>query len=185
MVPGRRFSTTMSARSIKRRNTSFPRGSLRSRARERLLRLSRMKLEDSPSRNGAVARTWSPPSGFSIFTTSAPRSASWSVQNGAAMKLPTSTTRTPSSADSDMALLYTGAPHEHHHDSAAVVHGPMALSTSMTDTSLEGPFAVYRRSWSGLRAIPQGRVPTDSNVRTTFPARTSMQATAPPRPVET
>ena len=78
------------------------------------------------------------------------------------MKLPTSTTRTPASADSDMALLYTGAPREHHHDSAAVVHGPMAiphgsfptairctifpLSTSMTDTSSEGPFAVYRRS---------------------------------------
>src|SRR6267143_5246375 len=118
MVPGRRFSTAMSARSIKRRNTALPRGSLRSRARERLLRLSRMKLEDSPSRNGAVARTWSPPSGFSIFTTSAPRSASWSVQNGAAMKLPTSTTRTPASADSDMALIYTGAPRKHHPDSA-------------------------------------------------------------------
>src|SRR6185295_9396511 len=112
MVPGRRFSTRMSARPIRRRKISLPREALRSSASDRLLRFSRTKLEDSPSRNGAVARTPSPPSGFSTLTTSAPRSASCSVQNGAAMKLPTSTTRMPSSAERCMALLYhlRGAP---------------------------------------------------------------------------
>src|SRR5438552_3477358 len=102
MVPGRRFSTTTSARRIRRRNTSLPSRDLRSSARERLFRFRRTKLDDSPSRNGAVVRTWSPPSGFSIFTTSAPRSASCSVQKGAAMKLPTSMTRMPANADSGM-----------------------------------------------------------------------------------
>src|SRR5436190_15345261 len=112
MVPGRRFSTRMSARPMSRRKISLPREAFRSSASDRLLRFSRTKLEDSPSRNGAVARTPSPPSGFSTLTTSAPRSASCSVQNGAAMKLPTSTTRMPSSAERCMALLYhlRGAP---------------------------------------------------------------------------
>src|SRR6266849_4528931 len=100
MVPGRRFSTSTSDRCASLRKTSLPRGALRSSASERLLRFSRMKLEDSPSMNGPLARVWSPPSGFSILTTSAPRSASCSVQNGAAMKLPTSSTRIPASAAS-------------------------------------------------------------------------------------
>src|SRR5437660_1487766 len=71
MVPGRRFSTTTSARSASRRKTLFPSGAFRSSASERLLRLSRMKLDDSPSRKGAVSRTLSPPRGFSTLTTSA------------------------------------------------------------------------------------------------------------------
>src|SRR2546421_610871 len=63
MVPGRRFSTTTSERCTKSRKISFPDGALRSRASERLLRLSRMKLEDSRSgpRKGAVFLTSSPP----------------------------------------------------------------------------------------------------------------------------
>ena len=80
-------------------------GDFRSSASDRLFRLRRTKLDDSPSRNGAVARTPSPPSGFSTFTTSAPRSASCRVQKGAAMKLPTSTTWMPASADSGMTPL--------------------------------------------------------------------------------
>src|SRR6267143_2128128 len=100
MVPGRRFSTRTSARAASVRKASLPRGALRSRATERLFRFSRRKLDDSPSRNGPLARVWSPPSGFSILMTSAPRSASCRVQNGAAMKLPTSSTRIPDSAAS-------------------------------------------------------------------------------------
>src|SRR6266542_5917585 len=99
MVPGRRFSTTTSAPRTRARKTALPAADLRSRASERLLRLRRTKLEDSPlSRKGAVCRTSSPPeAGFSTLTTSAPRSASCIVQKGPAMKLPTSTTRMPAS----------------------------------------------------------------------------------------
>src|SRR3954469_24521411 len=109
MVPGRRFSTSTSARCASRRSTSLPRGAFRSRASERLLRFSRTNPDDSPSMNGAMVRTWSPPSGFSILITSAPRSASCSVQNGAAMKLPTSRTRRPARAGSGMRALYPDA----------------------------------------------------------------------------
>src|SRR2546423_5407268 len=127
MVPGRRFSTTTSACWIRRRNTSFPSCDLRSSARERLFRFRRTKLDDSPSRNGAVVRTWSPPSGFSTFTTSAPRSASCSVQKGAAMKLPTSTTRMPASADSGMGAHLSEEPRAHARpDEQRLPHGRYA-----------------------------------------------------------
>src|SRR5438105_681006 len=98
MVPGRRFSTTTSALLESLKKTSFPRWDLRSSASDRLFRLRRTNGEDSPSRKGPLRRVRSPPSGFSTLTTSAPRSASCMVQKGAAMKLPTSTTRMPSSA---------------------------------------------------------------------------------------
>src|SRR5215472_4369427 len=97
MVPGRRFSTTTSAVRASRRNTSLPAAALRSRTTDRLLRLSRTNGELSPPTNGPAKRTWSPPSGCSILITSAPRSASCMPQNGPAMKLPTSRTRTPAS----------------------------------------------------------------------------------------
>ena len=97
MVPGRRFSTTTSEPATSSRKICLPSADLRSSASERLLRLRRAKLEDSPfSRKGAVWRTSSPPlAGFSTLTTSAPRSASCSAQKGPAMKLPTSSTRMP------------------------------------------------------------------------------------------
>src|SRR5437879_12337953 len=56
MVPGRRFSTTMSAPWTSSRNSSLPSGDLRFIASERLFRLSLMKGDDSPSRKGAESR---------------------------------------------------------------------------------------------------------------------------------
>ena len=98
IAPGRRFSTSTSAWSARARKAALPSSDFRSRATERLPRLSRRKGELSPSTNGPVLRTGSPPSGLSTLTTSAPRSASCMVANGAAMKTPTSSTRTPASA---------------------------------------------------------------------------------------
>src|ERR1700754_3056925 len=90
-----------SARAARRRNASRPRGAFRSRTRDSLLRFSRTKGELSPSRNGPVARTGSPPAGFSTLITRAPRSASCIVANGAAMKAPTSRTVTPDNGVDD------------------------------------------------------------------------------------
>ena len=69
----------------------------RSSATERFERFKRRNGELSPLTNGPDARTGSP-SRLSTLITSAPRSASCSVANGAAMNTPTSSTRTPSSA---------------------------------------------------------------------------------------
>src|SRR5438270_7797213 len=87
---------TMSVRAMSSRKTSLPEADFKTRASERLLRFRRTKLDDSAPRNGAVWRTMSPPAGFSTLITSAPRSASCIPQKGPAMKLPTSSTRTPS-----------------------------------------------------------------------------------------
>ena len=67
------------------RKSSFPSGTLRFIARERLFRFNRINGDDSPSRKGAESRAVSPPSGFSTLITSAPRSASCIAQNGPAM----------------------------------------------------------------------------------------------------
>src|SRR6187455_2409682 len=60
---------------------------------------------------------------------------------------------------------------------AATFHAP----ASITLTSFEGPFAVYRRVPSGLMAIPHGREPTESLPRTE-PSALFSASTSPARP---
>ena len=40
------------------------------------------------------------------------------------------------------------------------------VAVSTTETSLEGPLAVYKREPLGLKAIPHGRVPTRTELIT-------------------
>src|SRR6267143_1700831 len=78
MVPGRRFSTSRSARAASPRKISLPRGALRSSATERLFRLSRRKLDDSPSRKGPLARMdGAPPLSSQIAEAKAVGAAVW------------------------------------------------------------------------------------------------------------
>ena len=75
----------------------LPPADFKSSATERLCRFKRRNGELSPLTNGPDARTGSP-ARLSILMTSAPRSASCNAANGAAMKTPISSTRTPASA---------------------------------------------------------------------------------------
>ena len=54
-----------------------------------------------------------------------------------------------------------------------------------TDTSPDGPLAVYTVWPSGLMPMPHGRVPTSANVRVTCRVATSITETDRPRPLET
>jgi hypothetical protein len=56
--------------------------------------------------------------------------------------------------------------------------------TSITETSFDAPFAVYKFEPAGLRAIPQTRFPTGTVAASSFFC-VSMIAIALPLPVET
>src|SRR5213083_1918584 len=88
ITPARKLSTSTSARRARSRNTSRPSARFRSSTSERLPRFQPTKPK-AAKRNGS-------PSADSIFSTSAPRSASSMGQNGPAMKLARSRTRMPS-----------------------------------------------------------------------------------------
>src|SRR5687768_9747909 len=79
-------------------------------------------------------------------------------------------------------------------DAATMPHGlpPTAMrfsvfpeATSTTDTSPDGPLAVYTLLPSGLTAMPHGRVPTSSIERTNARVATSMIAIDLARPSDT
>src|ERR1700760_4922952 len=97
-TPGRKFSTTMSARSTRARNSARSAGAFRSNATERLLRFQIMNGALSPLTKGGMPRALSPAPGCSILTTSAPWSASIIAQYGPDRCEVRSSTRSPSSA---------------------------------------------------------------------------------------
>src|ERR1700730_14265979 len=103
-VPGRKFSTTTSAVDARRRKRSWP--SARRRSSVTLLRPRPSTAQNSEypgesgssvGTNGPISRMKSPVRGCSILTTSAPISPRSPAQNGAAMRVPMSSTRSPSS----------------------------------------------------------------------------------------
>ena len=102
-VPGRKFSTSTSAVAASRRRRSWPSALRRSsvtllRPRPSTAQNSEYWPSASPaSTNGPISRMKSPPRGCSILMTSAPCSPSSPAQNGAAMRVPRSRTRTPAS----------------------------------------------------------------------------------------
>src|SRR6266508_3855339 len=96
MSPGRKFSTTTSARMARSRAAPLPPAVDRSRTTDRLFLLSERKYAASSPRNGGPHRLVSSPlPGRSTFTTSAPRSARVMVASGPARTREKSTTRTP------------------------------------------------------------------------------------------
>lgn len=96
IVPGRKFSTRMSASGIMRRRIARPSSSCMLRVMLRLLRLmTRKKLPVSPIRGGDFRKP-SPPFGFSILITSAPRSARTWVHSPPGSTCERSSTRVPS-----------------------------------------------------------------------------------------
>jgi hypothetical protein len=102
-VPGRKFSTTTSALSIRARATSRPSGARRSRVTELLLRPITGHQGEWPL--GLVRPHWrigSPALGSSSLMTSAPKSPSTWPQNGPAISEPISMTRRPFSGASAM-----------------------------------------------------------------------------------
>jgi hypothetical protein len=77
MTPGRKFSTTTSADAASRRASATPAASVRSMTTDRLLRLTAPKYVEPPAESiGGCQCRVSSPDGGSIFTTSAPKSAS-------------------------------------------------------------------------------------------------------------
>src|SRR5688572_10919076 len=107
MTPGRKFSMTISARSINRSATSLPRGFLRSIAIERLLRLKLRKDAPSPSMKRFAMLQWriqSPLIG-SILMISAPRSPSIWVANGPWASWAKSATTSPASGPAMIGVL--------------------------------------------------------------------------------
>src|SRR5687767_15633670 len=60
----------------------------------------------------------------------------------------------------------------------------VSVSVSTTETSFDGPFAVYSRVPSGLKASPHGLVPTATEP-TGLLVFVSIETTVPPRPVVT
>ena len=78
-APGRKFSTSTSARATSFHSTALPASSLRSSATERLLRFHSAKGCERPSTKGGMRRA-SSPSGRSTLMISAPRSPSIIVQ---------------------------------------------------------------------------------------------------------
>src|SRR5919199_2796503 len=86
MDPGAKFSTSTSAVFTRRRRIALPPSLLRSSTRPRLLRfIIRKAAASSPTFGGSMRRVSSPSGFFSILITSAPMSASMSVQVGPAM----------------------------------------------------------------------------------------------------
>jgi hypothetical protein len=98
MAPGAKFSTNTSALAMRRRSTFAPPGVLRSSAMPRLLRfIIRNEAASLPTLGGIECRVSSPSGSFSILITSAPMSASMSVQVGPAITWVRSTTFSPAS----------------------------------------------------------------------------------------
>ena len=65
-----------------------------------------------------------------------------------------------------------------------MVSSTSMVAVSTTETSFEGPLAVYKREPSGLKAIPHGRVPTVTEL-TVEPVVELRATTVPPLPVAT
>src|SRR5580704_7997911 len=104
--PGRKLSTTTSARLARARTTSCPDPVFRSTAMLLLFLFAERKTPLSPLHSGGLHdRVSSPPSGNSTFTTSAPRSARSIVQNGPARLRVRSTTRMPRRASDGRVLI--------------------------------------------------------------------------------
>src|SRR3990170_2148962 len=97
MVPGRKFSSSTSARRISLRRMSCPSGAFRLSVRLFLPRLTAMKYVASPPAKGGQPRVSSPLPGSSTLMTSAPMSASSMEQKGPASTRVRSTTRIPAS----------------------------------------------------------------------------------------
>ena len=93
-TPGRKFSTSTSARSSSLASTALPSSLRRSNTTERLLRLTLAKYQERPFITSPWPRTVSP-CGVSILMTSAPRSASSMLENGPDSTRVRSTTRMP------------------------------------------------------------------------------------------
>src|SRR5262245_33403923 len=97
MVPGRKFSSTTSARAMSPWRMAWPSGAFRFNVRLFLLRFTDMKYVASPPANGGQPRVSSPLPGSSILITSAPMSPSAIAQNGPASTRVRSMTRMPAS----------------------------------------------------------------------------------------
>src|ERR1700676_2741995 len=97
-LDGRRFATSTSALAASSATMARPCAVFRSTATLFLLRLAARKYVEIPSTDGGVQeRVSSPPAGFSIFQTSAPRSAKVMVHHGPASTRVTSSTLIPCS----------------------------------------------------------------------------------------
>src|SRR5947208_3533859 len=94
-VPGRKFSISTWASSHSESIAATPSGDLRSRVTHRLLRDAYFHHKVTPSRGSRhpMVRVPSPPPGRSTLTTSAPKSARYRAQPGAAITLAQSITR--------------------------------------------------------------------------------------------
>src|SRR5262247_2327498 len=97
MVPGRKFSSTTSARAMRRRRMACPSGAFMLRVRLFLLRLTDMKYVASPPTNGGQPRVSSPLPGSSTLITSAPMSPRDMAQKGPARTRVRSITLMPAS----------------------------------------------------------------------------------------
>ncbi len=141
-MPGRRFWITTSASStMKRRKAARCASFLRSSATECLLRFKVWKITDAPcQKGGPQLRASSPPLGFSIFTTLAPRSPNTWPAKGAATLVPSSTTTIPSSGRAAKRI-----------DSCA---GPRQLGRRSRD---DRDFAAGRRGGARRRATSRPR----------------------------
>src|SRR6185437_14539173 len=107
-VPGRKFSSNTSQCRTRSSTISRPRSVLRSITMDFLLRLIvRYSIDVSPEYSRQL-RSSSPVTGRSTLMTSAPKSASIRPAVGAAMKLPSSSTRTPASGR--MSLVFNVVP---------------------------------------------------------------------------
>src|SRR5499426_3186841 len=95
MVPGRKFSSTTSARAMRRRRMACPSGAFMLRVRLFLLRLTDMKYVASPPVKGGQPRVSSPLPGSSTLITSAPMSPRDMAQKGPASTRVRSMTRMP------------------------------------------------------------------------------------------
>ena len=95
IAPGRKFSISTSAFKASWRTISCASGSLRLSASERLLRDCICHQTEVPSLMSRQLRSGSPPSGLSILTTSAPKSARVLAAKGPAISWPSSRTLSP------------------------------------------------------------------------------------------
>ncbi len=96
IVPGRKFSATTSASRASRFTRSVPADVFRSMAMPFFPRFGLKKNVEIPSWYGPKPRSFSCVSGYSTFTTSAPRSANCIVANGPASAQVKSRMRMPS-----------------------------------------------------------------------------------------
>src|SRR5688572_13215832 len=94
-APGRKFSTTIWQVFASRRTISWPSGLRRLQVTDFLLRDCTCHQSEVPLRILRHLRSGSPSPGGSILITSAPKSARVLPQNGPAIRLPSSITRTP------------------------------------------------------------------------------------------